>query len=329
MTNQLLTTPIPGQLLLDKAEIVLRIPRKLAKPIYKKISKNWEQFNTKPRSVIPERHRYQYGYTVEVLEGHTIEVYTVPIGNGQSSIKIAFNPSQNAVSKLSPDTARQRIKAVRRYLKLILGERAYTIFGKAHFTRYDLAYDYVGVNLRDFHYYMKGPHGDNTAVDDIGEVVSYKIGANSSNYQVVYYNKSLDLFKKTGNAMWLETPITRVEFRIKKNLPFREIFTIDNPFERLTTFRFNHRDPSFQHNFIESASTNQHIRSRLIELLDEHTLFMVLRLSEGKVGAILNSLAPYRVHMYPTGLEWQKQRDNALSPLKLFRPSKKHSQKNK
>lgn len=320
-----------SKLFIDCLEFTLPIPVPEAMVIYNRIQHHWDTYSSHPRHTVATKHRYVHAYTFILDDELEVEIFTVPIGKGQSSVKIKFNPAHLTESN---------IKKLLKFLKRILGSHAYRIYYEATVTRYDITYDihdlklcdldYLVKHLRDFDVRYMSDDKQLSVTPDQDEPTSYTYGTYGGPCYARFYNKPLEQFTKTGDRKFLEKVSTRFEFQIRRDIPFYKLWNIPNDFNRVMAVNFDTSNKSLVRNFVQSHKKNRDIRKGLTKQLDCHYLHPIVRFSyKDHVKMICTAFNPYREHLFPNNKTWIKERTNALSLLERLIPRKeivdKHS----
>jgi hypothetical protein len=295
-------------LFLDKFEITLSIERAEAQIIYGKVNKYWDLDDIEPRYSEGAKRRYMFSYCVPIDKGFYIFIYTAPIGPGQSSIKLEFNPYY---------LSEARVKLLRKMLLKLLGlPNCLRLYREAIVTRIDLAIDYQHMEITDYHYFCVGPH----ACDDSYSSTLY-LGAKSSSCFWRIYRKDKEELDKRGFTDY-KYPILRFERMVRPRVSMAKLHELANPFNKLHALQFDHNDPDFVELFIESRATNQEHRRRFIDKLKNHCLHEAIRQfsSEGERNVILTALKPYRVDLFPDNTVWSRELNHALGFIRQLKP---------
>lgn len=299
--------------LLDKLELTLPIPRHHAQEIYDRINKNWDTYSSRPRTTNPVKHRYKYGYTFTVSDGLDVEIYLIPIGKGQSSVKVCFNPEH-----LTEDN----IVKLLNFLRRTLGYHAYRIYYESMVTRYDVAYDFFNLQWTKLEYFVRHLGDAEPRLNDDDLLTSLTFGAYGGPCYLRIYDKGLERFVKTGDSKYLNQEWTRFEFQIRQDIPFYKLWEMCNIFERINVFNFDVNDKSLVRNFVQSHKKNRDKRLSLIKDLKDCYLHDVIRTKfGGDVDMLVTAFKPYREHLFPGNKQWAKKRAKSLALLERFKPN--------
>ena len=245
-----------------------------------------------------------------------VEIYLAPIGPGQSSVKIKFNPI---------NLTTENVGDFLNFLKHILGHHAYRIYYEATITRYDVTYDFHGLELYELEYFVKHLGKFEFRRDEnTDELTSLTFGTYGSRCYARFYNKALEMFKKTGDKKYLNQVWTRFELQIRRDIPFYELWNIENDFRRIEAFDFDRNNKSQTRNFIRLHKKNRDLRKKLVRLLKDDYLHPIIRKHfNNVVPVVCRSFKPYIEHLFPNDKTWNQERTNALSLLKKLVPPAK------
>jgi hypothetical protein len=295
-------------LFLDKFEITLSIERAEAQIIYGRVNKYWDLYGTKPWKPKGAKKRYKYRYRMLIDKSLHIFLYLVPIGPGQSSIKLEFNPYY---------LSEARVKLLRKMLLKLLGlPNCLRLYREAIVTRIDSAIDYQHMEITDYHYFCVGPN----ACDDSYSSTLY-LGAKSSSRFWRIYRKDKEELDKRGFTDY-KYPVLRFERMVRPRVSMAKLHELANPFNKLHALQFDADDPDFIKLFIESRADNQEHRRRFIDKLKNHCLHEAIRQfsSEGERNVILTALKPYRVDLFPDNTVWSRELNRALGFIRQLKP---------
>jgi hypothetical protein len=298
----------------DRLELTLRIKIAEALEIYGRLNQNWNE--DKDNNWMPKgtKHRYKYRYHICIDKAASlfIDLYTVPIGKGQSSIKLVFKPF---------NVNFKNVRLLRKELLKVLGlDNCLRLYREATVTRIDLAVDYKLLKLNSYHFFCKGR---SQSVYNPPE--SLYLGSIRSELMCRIYQKDIQLFKKTGKKS--KYPILRFEWTVRKRLPMCKLHEIGACFEMLYAYEFDADDPDFIKLFIESRADNQEHRARLIDKLkDDYLHEAIFQFSAGERSVILTALKPYRVDLFTDSNDWQKDLKRALGFIRQLKPKERRRQ---
>jgi len=278
---------------LDKLEIVSQVTEEQGKTIQESVQEHWEQYGFRPRNGERSRLRYLKMSSFASDEEHRHELGLMPIGPGQSSIKLCLDhdiSSKKAMIKL------------KRVLNDLLGIDREELLSQAVVTRSDSTVDVIDVHINCIHAFAEGMQICLSTFNDDKEVIYLGVAGGNNSYTI--YNKSLQMFKKTGDIDLLEQEITRIEHTSRVDIKLAEIDKRKNGFENLRLFNFDIHDRSFRKNYILSKNKHQENRKILLRLMK------VLPLNEALLEfkplvrqSLLKSLRPYELHILPKGKE--------------------------
>lgn len=158
-----------------------------------------------------------------------LRIWVSPKRKGYNFMKIEFNPSKVKMSMVS--------EAINTFVDPYVSYQY--LMKQSKVTRIDLSIDVENLQIENAMFYI--------SYKSVTETLKYhhiksksgyteKLGSSNSKEQWVIYDKRSHLKKR--NKL-LDTPLTRIEWRYKpKNLFFKDIHSIKNPFEKLKVYRF-------------------------------------------------------------------------------------------